>query len=223
MCGTLLPASLGPRAIYCCPRCAHVAGSRRYHGIAVANPPAVRTCVVCGKQFPQTPHAQAMKHCSMRCNGRAAERRRSGLPIANQARACAHCGGPIDPEKRIGTIYCSKRCKVNADARLNRRKKAALAEAPAVQTCLVCGEQVPQTPNGHAMKYCSSRCAGRANNRRRRGLPIADPKRDDRACPVCGALLPVSLRLGAIYCYVSVVASPAVGGPEGALSVTRQP
>jgi predicted nucleic acid-binding Zn ribbon protein len=123
VCGGPLPASLGPLAIYCSIECRHVSDRQRRR-VPPADSPTMRTCLVCGKLFPQTPHYhQEMKYCSRKCAGRANYRRRRGLQIATEVRTCANCGKPVDHQKRIDAIYCSNRCAVKAGARRRHREK----------------------------------------------------------------------------------------------------
>ena len=118
-------------------------------------------------------------------------------------RTCPVCGDIVATSRGRLAIYCSPKCQLVAKS---RRHRAGLAKHPAVQTCVVCGTQFPQTLDAQAMKYCSRRCANRGTQRRTRGLPIADkdqvadPRRKGRICPVCNKLVPVSRGSQAIYC-----------------------
>jgi hypothetical protein len=116
VCGGIVAAARGPRALYCSARCAGVGSNRRRRGLPLADPPVVRTCEVCGKEFPQTPHMRAMKYCSRNCAARATYRRRRGFPVANQTRVCSQRDGPVDPRKPITAVYCSKHCAQSAAA-----------------------------------------------------------------------------------------------------------
>jgi endogenous inhibitor of DNA gyrase (YacG/DUF329 family) len=205
-CGELLPASRDPQAIYCSAKCRRAAYAQRQRAAHLADPPKMRTCAVCGERFPQALHARTMKYCSKRCASRAAQRRRRGLPIAEprgEGRICPVCGGFLPASLRSLAIYCSAKCKSVADG---RRRWGSLADPPAVQSCVVCGQRLSHRADNRTMKYCSKRCASRGTQRRLRGLPIADeaqladPRRQGRICPVCGELVPVSRRLQVIYC-----------------------
>lgn len=76
-------------------------------------------------------------------------------------RTCAHCGGPIDPERPKNAKFCSRECNWRHSYERKRRKKGLpVFNAEDKRTCAYCGAEIDPSRNAHA-KYCNRKCASK--------------------------------------------------------------
>jgi hypothetical protein len=70
-----------------------------------------RACEQCGASFFVTPRS-LRKYCGSSCKARATQDRlNKRLREQKTGRVCAHCSGPISPDRYITTNYCSEQCR----------------------------------------------------------------------------------------------------------------
>jgi hypothetical protein len=80
------------------------------------------------------------------------------------SRTCAHCHGPIPPERRSTARYCGQKCHIAADNARRRERSGRPAPVPA-ETCARCTKPMPEGISPRA-RYCSKRCRNAASTAR---------------------------------------------------------
>jgi endogenous inhibitor of DNA gyrase (YacG/DUF329 family) len=109
--------------------------------------------------------------CSDRCSKAAYNALIAASLLEEKAKRppCAHCGGPVAPEKPAYAVFCSMACQRQARAARER------AERP-VQTCPACGTDF--CPTRPVQTHCSRACSNEA-----RRLDTPQP------CQHCGSVI----------------------------------
>ena len=125
--------------------------------------------------------------------------------------ACLHCGAGLSPTNQRGRLYCSERCRKNAERSRNRRRRRAGQSPPVpvpASRCMNCGGAMPPM----RLRYCSEVCRERF---RRGPSALATPV----ACQRCGELFRRN-NTAARYC--SIECRPSYKPPKTSRTRTRE-
>ena len=104
----------------------------------------MNTCEFCQRSYDPTRKGSGPRFCSHTCIGRMMKGRRVGTRLRKALRPCAVCGKPFMTASNFGNARCPT-CKTH--------------------TCENCGKDFPSRMV--SQRYCSQRCSGQANMRRR--------------------------------------------------------
>lgn len=110
------------RAVYCSKACSEAANAER-KSAALAAARADQRCRMCGREF--TSFTAKARVCSRKCGDDWANQQKQRAKLDQWERdkkPCAFCGGVLGPDRRRGTLYCSRRCKGNALSARQRQR-----------------------------------------------------------------------------------------------------
>jgi len=137
--------------------------------------PVSKKCAQCGKSFVVKSNNPSQKYCSTDCRD---ESMKDRVVVY-----CAHCGKPREVIRCRAEAsekhYCSQRCQG-----LDKIGKPPTNKIGATSTCPICGTVFSYAPSTR-QRYCSRKCADKANGERSKLAPRKTQK-VKRTCEQCG-------------------------------------